>query len=140
MVEKLTNLDVFDLLSERQMRCRKTIETMWNEKSNIQLSNSDWFVLYRLYDQKETVVELCKNVDITRQAMHKLIKKLEEHGLVRTHLMKNRVKYVEITDLGIECYEKHKALKTKLENQIKNTIGEEELNQLKRILSANWNF
>ena len=79
-------------------------------------------------------------MDITRQATHKLIKKLEDRGLVVTSQMKNnkRSKRVNLTKLGVDSYENKKALKTKLERQIKEEIGEMELKQLKTFLASDW--
>lgn len=140
-MESIHNLDIFDLLSERHSRVRKTIENRWNEQSNIQLSNSEWLILNRLYQQPEqSIADVCKNVDITRQATHKLIKKLEDRGLVVTNQMKNnkRSKRVNLTKLGVDSYENKRALKMKLEKQIKEEIGEMELNQLKAFLASDW--
>ena len=135
------NLDIFDLLSERHSRVHKTIENRWNEQSDIQLSNSEWLILDRLYQQREqTIADVCRNVDITRQATHKLIKKLEDRDLVVTSQMKNnkRSKLVSLTNLGVDSYENKKALKIKLEKQIKDEIGEMELTQLKVFLASDW--
>lgn len=137
MGEDLTRLDLFDLLSERHLQCRKTIEDTWNEQNDIQLSNTEWFILYQLHKQKQTIIGLCNTIGITRQAMHKLINKMEKLGLVTTDLTRNK-KYAQITEFGNICYEKNKAIKAKLEGRIKNKIGEDAYGQLKQLLAADW--
>ena len=134
------NIDIIDLLRKRYMLSRKSIEKMWNEESDIHLSHSEWLIIDRLFDGQQTIAEVCRIVDITRQGTHKLIKKLEENGLVVTGKMKNnkRDKYVKLTEFGIACFEKNKALKIRLEDQIKNAIGTEQYSKLKQLLAADW--
>ena len=67
---------LLDLLSERHDQIRRISERAWNEQHDIYISNSEWYVLARIYQTKPTIAEVTRNVDISRQAIHKLIKNL----------------------------------------------------------------
>lgn len=136
----LDNLDLLDLLSERHLQLRNIIMEEWNNQSAIDISNSEWFIMARIYNKHPTISYVTKQVDITRQATHKFIKKLEAKGLVvisnATHNKKE--KCVRLTKLGEECYEKNVLLKRKLEEKITTHIGEEKMQFLKETLKSNW--
>lgn len=138
--EKQTDLDLFDLLNRKHITLDKTIEEKWDEMNSIHLSNLEWTIIERLKSGQQTISELCQTANITRQGMHKLIKKLEEQRLVVSGQIETnrRMKYVDLTDFGIECHEMNNALKIKLEDQIKNAIGVERFHQLKRVLAEDW--
>lgn len=141
MEEKQLDLNIFDLISSKHILIRKTIENKWNEQSNIQISHSEWLIIERLYDGgQQTIADVSKIVGITRQGTHKLIKKLEENKLVLTGKMKNnkRNKYVILTEFGMDCYKKNKALKESLEKQIQHAIGAQQLQKLKKVLTDDW--
>ena len=137
----LQKLDLMDLISERHLELRKLSENLWNDTSDIYISNSVWFILTRISQQDQTTISLVtKSVDISRQATHKLIKKLAEKGLVEIGSLKNnkKEKAIKLTKLGKECFEKHSALKRKLENKIAEKIGMDQLENLKEILRKDW--
>jgi DNA-binding MarR family transcriptional regulator len=94
----------------------------------------------RVYKRQPSVAYVTKNVDISRQALHKFIKKLTEKGLVETKNVENnkKEKSIHLTALGEECYEKNEVLKTQLENEIAEKIGIEKVNILKDILKVDW--
>ena len=74
-----------DLLSERHYRLRTLTEKLWNDHSDIYISNSEWFIMSRTYKKRPTIAYISKHVDISRQATHKFIKSLESKGLVEVH-------------------------------------------------------
>jgi len=133
-------LDLIDLISERHLLLRNYVENMWNENSDINISNSEWFIMARIYKKELTISYVTKNVDITRQAVHKFIKRLESKGLVLVSDSNEnrRNKCIRLTDLGEQCYEKNQDLKAKLEKEIKDSIGEEKFELLKDILQSSW--
>ncbi|GAB3800592.1 MarR family winged helix-turn-helix transcriptional regulator [Virgibacillus kimchii] len=136
----IKDLDLFDVLSERHMQLRKITEQLWNDNSDIQLSNSEWYIMARIYKKKASIAYVSKNVDITRQATHKFIKNLEAKGLVETSDAKHnkKAKCIQLTTLGEACYEKNKMLKAGLEEEIAGRIGNEQLQLLKNILKEDW--
>jgi DNA-binding MarR family transcriptional regulator len=139
---ELQNLDLIDLLSERHSLVRKISETSWNNQSEIHISNSEWYIMARIYKKKPNISYITKNVEISRQAIHKFINKLAEKGLVQVENVENnkKEKCIQLTALGEECYEKNEALKAQLENKIAEKIGAEQVRTLKEILKLDWHI
>jgi len=137
---ELKNLDLIDRLSERHLQLRKITEKLWNDSSDIYLSNSEWFIMSRIYKMQLTIAYVSKNVNISRQATHKFIKSLEAKGLVEISNVENnkKDKRIRLTKLGEECYEKNESLKANLEKEIANKIGPEQLKLLKDFLKLDW--
>ncbi|MFD1851701.1 winged helix DNA-binding protein [Oceanobacillus bengalensis] len=140
MDAELENLDLIDVLSERHLELRKITEKLWNDSSDIYLSNSEWFIIARIYKKQPTIAHVSKQVDISRQATHKFIRNLESKGLVEINNMENnkKNKSIRLTKLGEECYEKNELLKANLERKIANKIGPSQLIALKDILKLDW--
>lgn len=137
----IKQLDLIDLISERHIRLRKLTETLWNEQSDIKISNSEWFILVRIYQKKETTISyIAKQVDISRQATHKFIRQLEEKGLVEINNLENnkKKKSIKLTKLGYDCFDKNEQLKAKMEERIAERIGTEKIELLKRALKMDW--
>ncbi|OCA89288.1 MarR family transcriptional regulator [Bacillus sp. FJAT-27225] len=137
---ELHNLDLIDLLSERHGLVRAIAEKSWNDNSDIYISNSEWYIMSRIYKKHPTISYVSKNVSISRQATHKFIKNLEAKGLVEVNNVVNnkKEKSIKLTNLGEECYEKNEELKSKLEEEIANQIGSDKLRLLKEILKMDW--
>jgi DNA-binding MarR family transcriptional regulator len=137
----MQNLDLIDLISERHVQLRSITEKLWNNNSKIYISNSEWFIIARIYEKiQPTISYVSKHVDISRQATHKFIKQLEEKGLVKIKNVENnkKEKCIQLTSLGEECYEKNETLKATLEEKIAAKIGAEQLSFLKEILKLDW--
>jgi DNA-binding MarR family transcriptional regulator len=139
---ELQKLDLIDLLSERHSLVRKISEKAWNNQSEIHISNSEWYIMARIYKKKPTISYITKNVEISRQAIHKFINKLAEKGLVEIDNVENnkKEKCIQLTAFGEECYEKNEALKAKLENKIAEKIGTENVKILKDLLKLDWDI
>lgn len=137
---ELQNLDLIDLLSERHSLVRSISEKAWNDQSEIYISNSEWYIMARIYKKQPSISYVTKNVEISRQAIHKFIQKLSEKGLVEIKNVEHnkKEKCIQLTALGEECYEKNEALKAKLENKIAEKIGTEQVSILKGILKLDW--
>lgn len=76
---------------------RKTSETVlypksWNNNSDINISNSEWFIMARIYKKQPTISYVTRHVDISRQATHKFIKSLESKGLIVIKPVPNNIK------------------------------------------------
>lgn len=137
---ELQNMDLIDLLSERHIATRRISESAWDDASEIHISNSEWYIMARIYKKQPTIAYVTKNVDISRQAIHKFIKNLAAKGLVEVQNVENnkKEKCIRLTALGEECYEKNEALKVQLENKIAEKIGSDQMKVLKEILKADW--
>ncbi|WP_164216464.1 MarR family winged helix-turn-helix transcriptional regulator [Virgibacillus sp. YIM 98842] len=140
MSYELKELDLFDVLSERHSQLRKITEKQWNDNNDIKLSNSEWYIMARIYKKQPTIAFVSRNVDISRQATHKFIKNLETKGLVEISNAKHnkKDKCIRLTSLGNACYEKNEALKAALEKRISDRIGYEQMQLLKNILKEDW--
>ena len=131
--------DFIDLISERHLMLRRICDTLWNKTDDFSISNSEWYIMSRIYQKQPTISYVSKHVDISRQATHKIIKKLESKGIVEVTSSKNRrEKCIQLTKLGEECYEKYMSLKTSLEKKIEEKIGSEQFALLKQMLQADW--
>lgn len=140
MNSEFQNLDLIDLISERHLLLRSISEKLWNDSSDIYISNSEWFIMARIYKKHPTISYVSKHVDISRQAVHKFVKSLESKGLIEiTNSEKNnKDKCLRLTSLGEECYEKNMSVKADLEKTIAHKIGAEQLTALKNILKSDW--
>ncbi|MFC5589596.1 MarR family winged helix-turn-helix transcriptional regulator [Sporosarcina soli] len=137
---ELQNLDLIDLLSERHSLVRKISEQAWNDQSDIYISNSEWYIMARIYKKQPTLSYINKHVEISRQAIHKFIKQLAAKELIVIHNVENnkKEKCVQLTALGEACYEKNEALKAQLEQKIAEKIGAEQVKLLKDLLTLEW--
>ncbi|MHC0038519.1 MarR family winged helix-turn-helix transcriptional regulator [Pseudoneobacillus sp. C159] len=140
MNHEFQHLDLLDLLSERHFQLRNRIEKRWNETHDLYISNSEWFIMARIYQKQPTIAYVSKNVNISRQATHKFIKSLESKGLVeiRDAEGNKKEKSVRLSKFGEACYEENQALKAKLEEKIAKQIGSEKVLLLKEILKIDW--
>lgn len=136
----LENLDLIDLISERHLLLRKITEKTWNDRSDIIITNSEWFIMARIYRLKPTLSYVSKSVDISRQATHKLVRGLESKGLVAIEdsTENNKDKCIRMTPSGEECYEKYLELKDELIEKIAGNIGIDNVSLLKEILIKDW--
>ena len=137
---EMSGLDLIDLLGERHFGLRRIAEELWNERGDLAISNSEWFLMARISGGEPTIAEVSRRVDITRQATHKLIRKMSEKGLVEVSddERNKKVKRVRLTKLGHECYEHNEQLKAELEARIAEAIGAGRVAALKEILAMDW--
>ncbi|MFN4215765.1 MarR family winged helix-turn-helix transcriptional regulator [Exiguobacterium sp.] len=133
---------LLDLLAERYDQIRRVSEQVWNDQHDIYISNSEWYVLARIYNKRPTIAEVTRGIHVSRQATHKLIKNLQTKGLVKVtdHPTSRKDKCIELTELGVVCYEQNEALKAKLEQNIANALGEDAFKQLQKLLQSDWNL
>src|SRR5690606_25874534 len=114
----------------------------WNDRSEIPISNSEWYIMSKIYKKQPTIASVNRNVEISRQAIHKFIKQLSAKGLAEVQNVENnkKEKSIRLTALGEECFEKNEVLKSQLEDRIAEAIGKEHLNQLKDLLKQDWSL
>ncbi|KZE37085.1 MarR family transcriptional regulator [Bhargavaea cecembensis] len=137
---EMSGLDLIDLLGERHFGLRRIAEELWNERGELAISNSEWFLMARIGKGGPTIAEVSRQVDITRQATHKLIRKMSDKGLVEVSddERNKKVKRVRLTALGHSCYEHNEKLKAELEARIAEAIGADRVAALKEILAMDW--
>lgn len=140
MYSEWQDMDLIDLINEHHILLHKISEKSWNDSSDIYISDSEWFIMAKIYKKHPTISYVAKHVDITRQATHKFIKNLEAKGLIEVTDSKinNKDKCVRLTTLGEKCYEKNASFKLALEQRIAEKIGVEQVKVLKDILKLDW--
>lgn len=133
-------LNLIDLLNERHRMIQKIYEKKWNDISNIHISSSEWRIMAEIYEQRPTIAYITKNVDISRQAIHKIIKNLSTKGLVEIQQTEKnkKEKCIELTAYGEECYKTYIRLKAQLEEKIEEKLGVEQIMMIKDILRLDW--
>ncbi|WP_235318354.1 MarR family winged helix-turn-helix transcriptional regulator [Planococcus sp. CAU13] len=119
---------------------RRISEKAWNDPSEIPISNSEWYIKSKIYKKQPTISCVNRNVEISRQAIHKFIKQLSGKGLEEVSNVEHnkKEKSIRLTALGENCFEKNEALKTQLKNRTAETIGEDHLAALKDLLKQDW--
>lgn len=141
MVFELEGQDLMSLLSEKYITLRQTYEKLWNDRSDIRISPSEWHLLARV-DQRshQAISSIAKDVSITRQATHKTLVSLREKGLIEIFEMPHnkRDKFVKLTPLGKQCCERSDALKQEMEEEINSVLGQANIQQLKALLREPW--
>ena len=142
MSNQLNNPGLVNLIFEKQGSLRQLVETMWEEQSDIKISHTEWYIMYKIYGHKPTISDVSKNVTITRQATHKNIKSLQTKGLVEVSNCEHskRDKCISLTKLGMQCCDKNEELRQNIEKRIANTIGAEQLSILKDLLKLDWDL
>ncbi|GGG16185.1 hypothetical protein GCM10007425_08170 [Lysinibacillus alkalisoli] len=140
MEVNLEKIDLIDVLSERHGLLRRVTMRYWDAENNMPVSNREWYILSRIYNQQATIAMISKNVDISRQATHKCIKQLEAKGLVNIKNVpeNKKEKAVELTVLGTTCYQQHEAIKARIIDELRANIGEEQVMLLQQILLQDW--
>lgn len=140
MNSELHNLDLLDLISELYIRLRSLNNQLWHQSHDIHISNSEWFIMARIYKKQVTISYVARQMEISRQATHKFIKNLESKGLVEVNKAQhnNKDKCIQLTKLGEECFEQNKAIRETLEAKIIASIGAEQADQLVQILKMDW--
>lgn len=136
----LNDLDFIDLISERHTLLRERIDALWNVRSEIHMSNSEWYILSRVYDQPVSIADISATVTISRQAIHKFIRQMEEKGLITIFDVQGskKLKGVKMTPHGQQCYDAYEAIKTGLCDEIGAAVGQDNLALIVRLFQQPW--
>src|SRR5699024_3356399 len=139
----LEGLDIIDLISERHSALRQTVESKTSEHlQDVHFSSSEWYLIDKINYDKPTFAELTRKIHLTRQAIHKAIKQLEQKGVVQVEAVPNnkKEKCVYLTHLGVQCFEQYVDGKSQLIAHIETVIGKDELMQFKAVLQRDWHL
>lgn len=134
----MKNLNIIDLISEKHIVLRREVEDRWGELDEEDITHTEAFLLARINMGKISIAEVARQANISRQAMFKCAKKLEERGYLQFVISESNNKYTVLTDKGIEYCKKSEELKEALEKKISDTIGSEQVDLLKELLNKNW--
>ena len=129
-------IDFIELLYRQHKQLRQRAEIMWNENNELRLTSSEWFVLKNIYEGYVTVPELVKQLDISKQGVHKFIISLQDKGLITTELKKeSKVQKVShLTVEGIDIIDRSKKMELEIEKMVRETIGDKEYEMLLEML------
>ena len=138
--QQLHELDFIDLLSERHAQLRQLTETAANVDQESKISSSEWYIISIIGAETYTLSELTALVKLTRQAIHKTIKQLEQKELVVLKAVtgNKKEKCVNLTTLGHDLWQRNQTYQQELEQHIKTTIGVAQFEQLKALLQTDW--
>lgn len=134
------DLDLIDLISNKYFILKQANSQLWDESHNILITNSEWFIISLIYDNKPTISEIAQKANITRQAVHKTIKSLHSKGLVTINKATNnkKSKCLELTPLGEKCFLDNEIIKDNIEQKILDKIGPDKINLFKELLKMEW--
>lgn len=140
--QQLHELDFIDLLSERHAQLRQLTETAANVDQQSKISSSEWYIISIIGAETYTLSELTALVKLTRQAIHKTIKQLEQKELVVLKAVtgNKKEKCVNLTTLGHDLWQRNQTYQQELEQHIKTTIGVAQFEQLKALLQTDWDL
>lgn len=129
-------MDLIELLYRQHKQLRYAAEMMWNEKFELHLTSSEWYVLKSIAEGKVTVPELVEQLDITKQGVHKFLQALQDKELISTELIQGakRQKIAHLTDRGKAVMRKSLALDNEISEKVRASIGNEQYEQLISIL------
>ena len=131
-------LSIIDLISEKHIELRREVEERWAEMGVDEISHTEALLLAKINMGKISIAEVARQANISRQAMYKCAKKLEERGYLKFVIDEKNSKYTELTLKGEEYCIKSEKLKKEIENEISNILGDEYILILKSILNKSW--
>lgn len=131
--------NLIDLISEWNMSLRLACAERWNEVHPVTMSESEWSVLRYAYQQQFTVSDTARALRVSRQAVHKCVRSLQEKRLIETAVKADnrRAKCITLTPLGNQYIQEYMELKSRVEQDIRQSIGTQEFENLKQVLHSN---
>lgn len=137
MNDYLDNLSFVDLISEKHKELRKKVRDNWE---NSDLCDNKLHLISMLKLKKMTISESSKKMNLSKQAVHKFSKSLLEEGIIKieNHESNHKEKLMSLTDKGDMLYNELLVIKLSIEDTIKETIGQNNLNYLRELLSKKW--
>ena len=132
------NLNIIDLISEKHIILRREVEDRWKAIDEEEISHTEALLLAKISMGRIALAEVARQANVSRQAMYKCAKKLEDRGYLKFVADENNNKYTELTEKGVEYCEKSIDLKEKIEEEISKIIGLDKLKLIKELLNKEW--
>ncbi|UQW82729.1 winged helix DNA-binding protein [Staphylococcus edaphicus] len=139
--KNLEETDLMNLISDRHNDLRQKVEYLTAQQlPQVQFGSSEWYLITIIKYDSPSLAELTQKINLTRQAIHKAVKQLEQKQVVQIEHVPNnkKEKRVTLTQLGITCYEKYIENKQQIIAHIAHVIGQSEVEQLHQLLQADW--
>ncbi|EOU1113546.1 MarR family transcriptional regulator [Clostridium perfringens] len=134
------DLNIIDLISEKHIILRRSVEERWAELEEEDISHTEALLLAKINMGKISIAEVARQANISRQAMFKCAKKLEMRGYLKFVVNESNNKYTELTDKGKDYCKKSTKLKEQMEREIAEVLGKEKVEALKDLLSRDWSI
>lgn len=134
----LEGLNLIDLISEKHIVLRRTVEERWSSSEEEEISHTEALLLAKINMGKISLAEVARCANVSRQAMFKCAKKLEEKGYLKFIAQEGHHKYTQLTSKGVSYCERSQQLKNQIEQEISEKIGEQSVELLKQLLMSDW--
>ena len=134
----INNLNIIDLISEKHIVLRREVEERWSKEGEEEITHTEAMLLAKINMGRISLAEVARQANISRQAMHKCAKKLDDKGYLKFVASEGNQTYTELTEKGILYCKKSDELKQKIENEIAKVIGYENVEIIKDLLKEEW--
>ena len=135
MVKKL---NIIDLISEKHIALRREVEERWSKSREEEITHTEAMLLAKINMGKISLAEVARQANVSRQAMHKCARKLEDKGYLKFIASESNQTYTSLTEKGILYCKKSNELKEKIEQEIAENLGKENMELIKEILKNKW--
>ncbi len=132
------NLNIIDLISEKHITLRREVEERWSKSGEEDITHTEAMLLAKINMGKISLAEVARQANVSRQAMHKCAKKLEEKGYLEFIASESNQTYTSLTEKGSLYCKKSNDLKKKIEQEIAENLGEENIKLIKKLLEGQW--
>lgn len=132
------NLNTIDLISEKHIALRREVEQRWSKSGEEEITHTEAMLLAKINMGKISLAEVARQTNVSRQAMHKCAKKLEDKGYLKFISSETNQTYTSLTEKGILYCKKSNELKEKIEQEISENLGKENIELIKEILKKKW--
>ena len=134
----MNNLNIIDLISEKHISLRREVEERWSKSGDEEITHTEAMLLAKINMGKISIAEVARQANISRQAMHKCAKKLENRGYLKFISNENNQTYTILTEKGVSYCEKSNELKERIEKEIEDILGKENIKIIKNMLEKKW--
>ncbi len=135
-----SGLSLIDLISEKHAQLRKWVEQRWEQQSDLHFSHNEWYLLAKVEQAQMSISQAATILDISRQAMQKMVRKLEEQGYLYAEFREGnkRDKYLSLSAAGKARCAESNALKSQLEQELKDWLGAHDFQLVKALFEKEW--
>lgn len=134
----INNLNIIDLISEKHISLRREVEERWNSSGEDDITHTEAMLLAKINMGKISLAEVARQANVSRQAMHKCAKKLEDKGYLKFVASDSNQTYTSLTEKGELYCKKSNTLKEKIEKEIEKKLGKENIKIIKKLLEMEW--
>lgn len=132
------NLNIIDLISEKHIALRREVEERWSKSREEEITHTEAMLLAKINMGKISLAEVARQANVSRQAMHKCARKLEGKGYLKFIASESNQTYTSLTEKGILYCKKSNELKEKIEQEVAENLGKENMELIKEILKNKW--